>query len=83
MKKYFAFDAGSQKVKGKMSKSNLACLLIESECEMGKSTVWFPISKDPEDGQMHLYPVEDIENLNQKRAEMDLGPIEEYLLILI
>lgn len=65
---------------GEMSKSNLALLVDRIRMRNGKNQIYgSQLSKDPEDGQMHLYPVEDIENLNQKRAEVNLGPIEEYL----
>jgi hypothetical protein len=66
--------------KGEMSKSNLALLIDRIRMRNGENQIYgSQISKDPEDGQMHLYPVEDLENLNQKRAEVGLGPIEDYL----
>ena len=37
------------------------------------------VRKNMESGAWELYPVEDPKNINKRRAEVGLGPIEEYL----
>ena len=65
---------------GESSGNHLAMLEDRILMRNGKKQIYgSQITKDPETGEWMLYPVIDPENINERRAEVGLGPIEEYL----
>lgn len=44
-----------------------------------KQTYGTQVAMDKEKGVMYVLPIEDTEKINEKRADLDLQPIEEYL----
>lgn len=65
---------------GEIYKEDWALLLDRVRVNEGKKQVFgSQVHKNPETGIIELYPVEDEKNLNKRRAEIDLMPIEKYL----
>jgi hypothetical protein len=66
--------------KGEIFKEDWALLLDRVLINEGKKQVYgSQVRENPETGKAELYPVEDEKNLNKRRAEIDLIPIEDYL----
>lgn len=66
--------------KGESRGSNLALLEDRILMRQGKKQVYgSQIRTNPETGEQYVYPIEDPENVNKRRAEVGLGTIEEYV----
>jgi hypothetical protein len=66
--------------KDEIFKEDWALLLDRVLVNEGKEQVYgSQVHENPETGKGELYPVEDEKNLNKRRAEIDLIPIEDYL----
>ena len=65
--------------KGDMQKSNLALVIDRVKMGNGEKQIYGSQLKSNMNGSMELYPIEDKENVNKRRAEMGLQPLEEYL----
>ena len=64
---------------GESRGSNLALLEDRILMRQGKKQIYgSQIRTDPETGEAYVYPIEDPENVNKRRAEVGLGTIEEY-----
>lgn len=60
--------------------NNCMCLLIDRiKMFAGEKQIYGSQVRQDENGKWVLYSVEDPENLNKRRAEMGMEPIEEYL----
>jgi len=78
-KKYIPMIKSSV-LKGETVGSNLAFLIDRILLKEGKKQLYgSQIHKDPETGELSLNPIEDIENLNMRRAELKMEPYEIYL----
>ncbi|RYF71377.1 MAG: hypothetical protein EOO39_14070 [Cytophagaceae bacterium] len=63
---------------GEMSKSNLALLIDRiNVAKTGKQIYGSQVSIAPS-GKRSFFPIDDERNVNKRRAEMELDPIEEY-----
>ena len=61
-------------------KEDWALLLDRVLVQEGKEQIYgSQVHENPDTGEYELYPVEDEKNLNKRRSEIDLIPIEEYL----
>lgn len=62
-----------------LNKSNFALLIDRIRMRKGQKQLYGSqvIDKDG-DGKYEFSPIDDEENVNKRRSEMDLGPIEEY-----
>ena len=66
--------------KDEIFKEDWALLMDRVLVSEGKKQVYgSQVRENPETGKGELYPVEDEKNLNKRRAEIDLMPIEDYL----
>ncbi|MGK7392809.1 MAG: DUF6624 domain-containing protein [Candidatus Cyclobacteriaceae bacterium M2_1C_046] len=66
--------------KGESSGRNLAMLIDRVRMHKGEKQLYgSQLSKNNETGQWELYPIESPEKVNERRAEVGLGPIEDYL----
>jgi hypothetical protein len=64
---------------GESRGSNLALLQDRVLMRQDKKQIYgSQIRTDQETGEMYVYPIEDPENVNKRRAEVGLGTIEEY-----
>jgi hypothetical protein len=62
-----------------LDKSSLALLIDRIRMRKGQNQLYgSQVVDNDRDGKWELFPVEDEENLNKRRSEMGLGPIEEY-----
>lgn len=67
--------------KGELSKSNWALLLDRIRMRQGRPQVYgSQIVRDPDNGQWKLHTIEDEINVNKRRVEVGLGPLEDYAL---
>ena len=67
--------------KGEIRRSDWALLLDRIRMRQGQPQVYgSQIVRDPNNGQWMLHPVEDEANVNKRRAEVGLGPLEDYAL---
>jgi hypothetical protein len=67
--------------KGEMRKSSLAYLLDRIRMRKGLPQVYgSQVVRDEATGGWKFHPIEDEANVNKRRAEVGLGPIEEYAL---
>ena len=67
-------------LKGESEGSHLAMLEDRILMRNGqKQKYGSQIKSDPETGEYFLHPIEDPANINKRRAEVGLGPIEEYV----
>ena len=66
--------------KGNARKSSLALLEDRVALRKGeRQTYGSQISQDPETGEYYISPLKDPENVNKRRAEVGLPPIEDYV----
>lgn len=64
---------------GELSKSSFALLVDRIRMRKGEKQLYGSQLTDHDgDGIYEFHPIEDEENVNKRRAEMGLGPIEEY-----
>lgn len=63
---------------GHISKKNIAYLEDRVRVGMGKPQLYGTQFHRREDGKLYLRDIKDIENVDQRRKEMDLGTLEEY-----
>lgn len=67
--------------KGEIRRSDWALLLDRIRMRQGQPQVYgSQIVRDPNNGQWMLHPVEDEANVNKRRAEIGLEPLEDYAL---
>ena len=67
--------------KGEIRKSDRALLLDRIRMRRGEPQVFgSQIVRDPSNGQWMLHPIEDEANVNKRRAEIGLEPLEDYAL---
>lgn len=77
-KQYYAdFEKGAQK--GYLSKSALALMEDRILMREGKKQKYGTQLTKDDNGEWQVYPIEDPEHVNERRAAVGLGPIEEYL----
>ena len=65
---------------GKASAANLA--LLEDRIlvtKFGKQKYGSQIGQNPQTGDYYIFPIEDEENVNKRRASIGLQPLEEYV----
>ncbi len=66
--------------RGKAASSELALLEDRVLLDEGKSQRYGSQLKfNPENGTYELYPIDDPAGVNERRQEMGLGPLEDYL----
>jgi hypothetical protein len=67
--------------KGEIRRSDWALLLDRIRMRRGLPQVYgSQIVRDPNNGQWMLHPVEDEANVNKRRAEIGMEPLEDYAL---
>lgn len=67
--------------KGELSKSNWALLLDRIRMRQGQPQVYgSQIVRDQDNGQWKLHTIEDEVNVNKRRTEVGLEPLEDYAL---
>ncbi len=64
--------------KGDLSKSSFALFVDRYRMWSGEKQLYGSQVKNNGGGENYFHPIEDEENVNKRRAEMDLGPLEEY-----
>lgn len=64
---------------GNLAPSQFALLVDRIEMSNGRKQIYGTQLQKDHNGFFHLYPVWDIENLNQRRLKMGLSTIEEYM----
>lgn len=66
--------------KGKATASNLALLEDRVAIKQGKKQIYgSQITQDPKTGAYYVSPLEDPENVDKRRAEVELPPLSEYV----
>lgn len=65
--------------KGELSWSSLALLIDRIRVRKGEKRIYGSQVRQKEDGTYELFPIEDEPNVNKRRADVGLGPLEEYL----
>ncbi|MFI5252338.1 MAG: DUF6624 domain-containing protein [Bacteroidota bacterium] len=64
--------------KGELSKSSFALLVDRVKMRKGEKQL-YGSQLQMNNGKYEIYPIEDEPNVNKRRAEMGLGPLEEYV----
>ena len=65
--------------KGEINKYALALLIDRVNMRNGKPQIYgSQLNKDPFTGELWFHEIEDEKNVDQRRAEMNLGPLSEY-----
>lgn len=66
--------------KGDAAPADLALLEDRVAMGLGKKQIYgSQMGIDQETGEYYVFPIEDPDNVNQRRAEVGLGPIEDYV----
>lgn len=66
--------------KGNARASSLALLEDRVALRQGKKQIYgSQIGRDPETGEYYLSPLQDPDNVDQRRAEVGLGPLQDYI----
>jgi hypothetical protein len=64
--------------KGELSKSSFALLVDRVRMRKGEKQL-YGSQLQMKNGKYEIYPIEDEPNVNKRRAEMELGPLEDYV----
>ena len=65
-------------LKSELRKSSYALFVDRYRMWRGEKQLYGSQVKNENGGSLYFHPIEDEENVNKRRAEMGLGPIEEY-----
>lgn len=72
---------GEAAQKGELRKADWALLVDRVRMRQGQSQLYgSQIVRNPDNGQWMLHPIEDEADVNRRRAEIGLEPLEEYAL---
>ena len=77
MTKYYKLiESAAQK--GELPKTNFALFIDRFRMARGEKQLYGSQLKNENGGALYFHPIEDEENVNKRRAEMGMEPIEEY-----